>query len=193
MGKTLKLEVGSFKIDIIKSKLQVNFSLDKMMCRVTMESTPSSKTPVRKAQRSLNKTSRDKKSVRFSELDNKVVFRHLLREELKQAWYQSNEYKEFQNDRLTTIRTLRSAKGDLGALDPSKQCVRGLEMNATPEIFQYRSVGIKATVMSVLQRQQVQRQMGLKDDGTLGMVSMVSSKPAAQLAAALALIDSLSF
>jgi hypothetical protein len=160
-----------------------------------MKSAPSTstKTPVRKAQLSLKKTSRDKKSVRFSESDNKVVFRQMFKEELKQTWYQSVEYKEFQNDRLMTIRTLRSAKGDLSALNPSKQCVRGLEMNATPEIFQYRASGIKATVMRVLQQQQVQRQMGLKDDGTLGMVSMVSSKPAAQLAAALALIDSLSF
>ncbi|CAB9524109.1 expressed unknown protein [Seminavis robusta] len=130
------------------------------------------------------------KSVRFSDSDNKVKFRHVLKEELQMAWYRPEEYKVFHYDRLSTIQTLRSAKGDLSVLDPNEQCVRGLEMNATPEIFKYRAFGIKTTIRSVLQHQQVQRQIGLKDPASLGMVSVVSSKAARHLAAALALIDS---
>ncbi|CAB9505713.1 expressed unknown protein [Seminavis robusta] len=129
------------------------------------------------------------KSVRFSDSDNKVQFRHAPKEELQMAWYQPQEYKVFHYDRLSTIRTLRHAKGDLSVLDPNSQCVRGLEMNATPEIFKYRASGIKTTIRSVLQHQHVQRQIGLKDPTSLGMVSMVKSTAARHLAAALALID----
>ena len=167
------------------------------MCRPTQKcAAPSkscskspAKTPV-KTKRFIKKESRVKKSVRFSFSDNKVTFRHLLKEDLDHAWYQSKEYKVFQHDRMTTIQTLRGARGDLKALNPSEQCVRGLEMNATPEIFKYRAQGIKTTIRSVLQQQLAQRRFGLKDPTSLGMVSMASSKPARHLAAALAVIDS---
>ena len=158
-----------------------------------MKCASAAKSPARQAQRTSKNIRGSRKSVRFFESGNKVVFRHLLKEELKHAWYQSDEYKEFQKDRITTISTLRSAKGDLNALDPSKHCVRGLEMNATPEIFRYRTVGIKVHARIVLQQQKLQRQVGHKDDGTLGIVSTASSKAAIQLAAALALIDSQNF
>jgi hypothetical protein len=137
----------------------------------------------------IKKSRKAKKKVSFSGSD-KVTYRHILKTELQQAWYSDCEYQSFQNDRVRTIQLLRRANGNLSALNPQEQCIRGLEMQATPEIFRFRANGIKSTIQRVLQQQQVQREFGLKDDSTLGLVSVVYSKPARDLATALAAIDS---
>ena len=132
---------------------------------------------------------RARKSVRISTEENQVTFRHASRDELQSSWYQTEEYQSFKRDGAATIRAFRAARFNLGALDPKDQCVRGLEMQATPEIFQFRANGIKSTIRGVLQQQQVQRHLGQKDYGTLGMVSMMYSKSARNLASSLAAID----
>lgn len=137
----------------------------------------------------IKKNRKAKKRVNFSG-SNKVTYRHVLKEELQQAWYSDSEYKNFHVDRVQTIRALRQAKGDLSALDGEQHCIRGLEMQATPEIFRFRAKGIKSTIRKVLQQQKAQREFGLKDDTSLGLVSVVYSKKARDFATALAAIDS---
>jgi len=145
---------------------------------------------VKAAIKSSSKNLITKKAVRFSE-SNKVTFRHLMPEDLQQAWYQAEDFARFQQDRTATVLALRSAGGNLNALNSVEQCVRGLEMQATPEIFRYRTTNIKNTIQGVLKQQEVERQMGLKssDPSMLGFVSSHFSKSAATFATAVAAID----
>ena len=161
------------------------------MCHTTISSTQSSAKGNQNKMAPVTKRSRRKfkKRVSFSG-SNRVTILEVLKAERQHSWYNDSEYKNFQVDRVQTIRALREAKGDLSALDPQRQCIRGLEMQATPEIFRFRANGIKSTIQRVLQQQKVQREFGLKDDVSLGLVSVVYSKPARDLATALAAIDS---
>jgi len=143
---------------------------------------------------SADKVSRQRaRKVRMSIENNKILEHHASNEDLQRAWYQPEEYKRFKHDKAQTIRAFRSACCDLGALDPQNHCVRGLEMQATSEIFRYRANAIKRVIQGVLQQQEMLRQFGKKDDGALGMVSMVYSAPARKFAFSLGALDAQSY
>ena len=126
--------------------------------------------------------------MRISIEHNRVSFRQASTDEQKSTWYGIKDYEGFKRDRAATVRAFRKADCKLAELD-NNQSLRGLEMYATDKILQFRATGIKMAIRGVLQQQQVQRRLGQKDDGTLGMIAMHYSKKATNFAASMAKID----
>lgn len=126
--------------------------------------------------------------MRISIDHNQVSFCQTFTEECSSSWYGAKDYESFKKDRAATVRAFRKGDCNLRALGRS-QCLRGLEFYATADIMRFRSAGIKSAIRGVLQQQEMQRQLGEKDEGTLGMISMLHSKKAASFAASMAKID----
>ena len=159
------------------------------MCRTTAPTAPPPKCC--KAARNavlVSKRRRARKSVRISVEHNQVSFRQASTEDRRSSWYDIKDYEDFKRDRAATVRAFRKADCNLAALDKN-QSLRGLEMYATDTVMKFRATGIKTTIRGVLQQQRVQRQLGQKDDGTLGMISMFYSEKATNFASSMAKID----
>ena len=133
-----------------------------------------------------NKT---RKAVRFAENRNTVLFRHVIESELKQSWYQPNDYGGFKKESKSTVEALRQAQGQLCQLDPQRYCIRGLEAHVNNQILQLRQTRIRSTVQVVLDQQRSQRMHGMKDENMIGAVSMMFSRQSRQHALSMGALD----
>jgi hypothetical protein len=116
-----------------------------------------------------------KKTVRFCEDKNTVVYRHLSSEDLKRAWMNQDDYKSIRRDNRNTIVALKKVMGKLHILD-SDYCIRGLETFISILIFGTdRKKNVKI-VRLILNEQNIQRASGVFDPETLTAVSMILSR-----------------
>ena len=131
-----------------------------------------------------------RKSVRFADNRNTVLFRHVMDSELKQTWYESKDYSDFKKDSRGTINALQQAHGQLCHLDPQQHCIRGLEAHVNDSILMLRQTRIRTNVQVVLDQQRSQKFHGIKDTNMLGAVSMMFSKQSRQVALSMGALDS---
>jgi hypothetical protein len=136
-----------------------------------------------------NAMSCTKKSVRIAENHNTVLFRHVLDSELKQAWYQSKDYNDFQRDSRGTLDAFHMAQGQLCRLDPQYYCLRGLEAHVSAGVLEQRQSRIRTNVQVVLDQQQFQRFHGIKDPDMVANVSRMFSKNSRQHALSMGALD----
>jgi hypothetical protein len=116
-----------------------------------------------------------KKTVRFCDDKNTVVYRHLSNEDLKRAWMNQDDYKSIRLENRKTIVALKKVMGKLHILD-SEYCIRGLETFISILIFGTdRKKNVKI-VRLILNEQNIQRASGIFDPETVAAVSMILSR-----------------
>jgi hypothetical protein len=116
-----------------------------------------------------------KKTVRFCDDKNTVVYRHLSNEDLKRAWMNQDDYKAIRQENRNTLVALKKVMGKLHILD-SEYCIRGLETFISILIFGAdRKKNLKIARV-VLNEQNIQRASGISDPTTLTAVSMILSR-----------------
>ena len=136
----------------------------------------------------LKKTAKKQKSVRFGG-ENSVLFRHATDGELRQSWYQSKDYEDFQKDTKNTINALKEAHGNIIFLDANEHCIRGLEAHISSDILRLRQMRIRSTVQMVLDQQKARRLHNVSDPNMISAVSMIFSRQSRNMALSMGALD----
>jgi hypothetical protein len=118
-----------------------------------------------------------KKQVRFAPMATVVTVSKLSKEESEQSWYESKEYRAFDQERRRTIAAVQWARGDLGRLDPEHYTMRGLEKHLSRRQVQARKFKTMQRTYYVLKQQHFQRCRGVSDPESLQAVSEMFSDP----------------
>jgi hypothetical protein len=116
-----------------------------------------------------------KKTVRFCEDKNIVVYRHLSNEDLKRAWMNQDDYKAIRLENRNTIVALKKVMGKLHILD-SEYCIRGLETFISILIFGTDRKKNLKIVRLIVNEHNRQRAAGIFDPATLTTLSMILSR-----------------
>ena len=131
-------------------------------------------------------SNRKSKRVRFAEPEiNSIYFHHSDVDDLRNSWYQENDYLYFESDNRLTILALRHARGDLRKLDPRRYTVSGLEKILTRRQMVGRKLQTARHVQTVVD---AQRHPG-QDEEQLKAISEMLSKQAMQRAHLRAALD----
>jgi len=132
------------------------------------------------------------KKVRFDDTKNTIKYRHLIKEDLKNAWMQEHEYQAIREENRQTILAIKAAEGQVSALDSQKFCVRGLEEQISFFLFQSERTRQRKLIRCIVQEQKTLKQMGCFDPKVLRALSMTLSRDARSKAIRLAFIDAAS-
>jgi hypothetical protein len=139
------------------------------------------------------KKRRLQKSVQFSE-DKSV---HIVempqdRKAIDHRWYQEDEYKKIKEENHKTLEAYTRVLGCTKALDESEYCLLGLETQISILILRmpYRNRQ-KKVVRSVLNLQQIQRNMKAHDAAALREMSLIISNQDRMKALKVASTDSI--
>ena len=97
------------------------------------------------------------------------------KQDIKESWYQKQDYKNFAQDRRNTVIELNRINYDLSSLDAEKYCVRGMEENMTPHQVFHRGSNARQCRKAVLHHQHYQRIMGISDPEQLRQASRLFS------------------
>lgn len=123
-----------------------------------------------------------KKSVRFAEESNEVVFIMASREDLHSAWYHPAEIAAFKQDSKRSVYELYQANGDLSKVSKD-HCIRGLEHVVTPRAAMAQKRARKERVSAVLIQQLLQRETSTSNPELLKLISRLISQPRCEEAA----------
>ena len=132
------------------------------------------------------------KKVRFDDTKNTVKYRHLIKEDLQNAWIQEDEYQAIREDNVQTILAVKAAKGKMSALDSQKFCIRGLEEQVSVFLFKSERTRQRSLIRRIVQEQNALKKMGCFDPNFLKGLSMTLSREARTKAVRLAFIDAAS-
>lgn len=132
-----------------------------------------------------------KKSVRFAEENNTVLYRHLSIDDLRQAWLSPEEYHAIRLDNLITLAAIKQVDGAIALLNPDSVCIRGLEGVIVRFLFKTAHRSQRMYTRCILQQQHVQRQLsgGKIDPEALKTLSLLLSKRDGDRAQEMAILD----
>jgi hypothetical protein len=120
------------------------------------------------------------KRVRFATTDSVQV---ITTESLKQqTWYSEADYDRFQKEGMNTIKALSRTMGNYKLLDHNQYCLRGFEDHISLKHLQLKKQRLRSCIRSVLNNSRLQRQLGVKNDNSLMMISQIYSKSSLNLA-----------
>ena len=145
--------------------------LDEVMLdrRRTSDCLQQLKEPISKKRRLL------KRSVRFSE-NVIVIARDVTQSELRKTWYEEVEYERFREDGRSTISAFSKARGNIEWFNPDKFCIRGFENHISRQQTALRKQRQQRIIQLILNQQSLQRMMGINDQNSLKVISMLFSK-----------------
>jgi hypothetical protein len=121
------------------------------------------------------------KRVRFATTDS-VQLIDTTESEPKQTWYDNVDYDRFQKEGRNTITALSKTKGNHKILDHNKYCLRGFEDHISLKHLELKRQRLRSCTKSVLNNSRLQRQLGVKNDNSLMMISQIYSKSSLSLA-----------
>ena len=102
---------------------------------------------------------------------------------------QRQEYNDFLEDRMKTIRNFRDAGGDVGVLDPKTDCLRGLEPFQTAYTNQDMHSKRQFHQNTIILEQMRQTRLGIRDPDRFRMLVSARSELALMKAQEQAAID----
>ena len=130
-----------------------------------------------------------KNGVRFSTQTSTIVYHHVSKLELKQAWNQPQDVANIKSGIRQTIRALHEANGKFEDLDETEHSFRGLESGLFPAIGKMRKLWAKTTTQNILDEQRLQKEHGFVDAQRLSAISRFFSEDAVRCAANMAALD----
>lgn len=117
--------------------------------------------------------------------DTDVVQQQQQQQQQDRLWYQPHDYYAFDRARRATVSAVLRVRGNLGQLDPTEHCVRGLEQSLSKRHYLERKVQAVRCKQMVLQQQQYQRYIHggvVSDPESLQAVSRMFSEQSSKYA-----------
>jgi len=126
----------------------------------------------------------EKKRVRFVEPETtSTISIHWNLQDMRNSWYQVEDYEYFENDTRLTVLALRHVRGDLRKLDPGQYTVAGLEKNLSRKQMYHRKLQTVRHVQTIIDAQLT------GDEEQLKAISEMFSKQTIQRAHLRATLD----
>lgn len=145
---------------------------------------PPAPTIARRSSSSSSKADGEKR-VRFAEPETtSTVSTDWNLQDMRNSWYQIDDYDYFENDTRRTVVALRHVRGDLRKLDPRQYTVTGLEKNLCRKQTYRRKLQTVRHVQTV-----IDAQLSTGDEEQLKAISEVFSKQTIQRAHLRAALD----
>ena len=92
-------------------------------------------------------------------------------DEIRAYWFRRPDFASFERERRTTVRALKRAGGDMGKLDSSLVCFRGMEELINSDFSRRLKKQRRNSQSEVMQEQDRQKQYGITDPTGLRKVS----------------------
>lgn len=127
------------------------------------------------------KTTGSTRRVRFATTDS-VQLLDTAESALKQTWYDDADYNRFKMEGRDTITALSETMGNFELLDPNQYCLRGFEDHTSLNRLLLKKQRQRVCVQSILNNYHLQRQLGIKDQNSVMMISEMCSKGSRNLA-----------
>lgn len=95
----------------------------------------------------------------------------ICEEEVRAYWFRRSDFASFERERRTTVRALRRAGDDMGKLDSSLVCFRGMEELINSDFSRRLKKQRRNSQSELIQEQARQKQYGVTDPVGLRKVS----------------------